>query len=248
MRIAIVGVLLSAAACTASTGTGSPAPTGSGTGQPSSTGATGVPTTSGPAQPTAPPLTAVPVRAVPACARVTCSAAAVLANVRPGIHLVLVRGPDIDGVQQTAYLLTLDATGTALESRKLAYGDVFFDAELPKPTCDQLVHCFVPAGTGAHGGVMDVLGVGPAGQLTDISQAGEVSTDTPNLRARDLDGDGTAEVLGVQNNYQPNYAEGTEYWVVWAWRGGRYVLTGCRKVRRGEEAPSGPVSPSSCPS
>jgi hypothetical protein len=110
------------------------------------------------------------------------------------------------------------------------------------------VHCFVVAGAGAHGGVLNVVAVGAAGRLSDVSQSGELSTDTPQVSARDLDGDGIDELLGLQNDYLPSYAEGTVYWLVWAWHGARYALTGCRKAQRGEQAPNGPLSPASCPS
>jgi len=107
----------------------------------------------------------------------------------------------------------------------------------------------IEVGTGPGALSMALLrAVGPTGELTDLSQGGELATDTPDLRARDLDGDGTAEVLGVVNDYQPDYAGGTRYWMVWSWRGGRYVLTGCRKVQRGEREPSGSLAPSGCPS
>lgn len=242
------GLVMVTAACTSATGTGPqastrsrPAATATGSGGPG-----GAPTSTGPPLPSPPPLGAVPVRSVPECRRVDCVASAVVPNVRPGIHLVLVRGPDGD-TAQTAYLLTLSAAGRPLDSRRLANGDVFFDAALPAPRCDRYVHCFVVAVVGAHGGVMNVFAVGAAGQLADVSQGGELSTDTPDLRARDLDGDGIAEVLGLENDYQPTYAEGTNYWLVWAWRGGRYAQNGCRKAQRGEHVPSGPVSPAGCP-
>jgi hypothetical protein len=239
-------MVLLAAACTSTTaGSGSQAPTtGTGSGTATSAGAT--PTSPGP---TPPPLAALPVRAVRGCERVTCLATAVVANARPGIHVAVVRGPDSgDAVQQTAYLLSVDTAGRALDSIRLAAGDVFFDAALPRPSCDTLVHCFVVAGEGAHAGVLNVVAVGVAGELTDASQDGALSTDTPDIQARDLDGDGVAELLAVLNNYLPNYAEGTDFWVVWTWQAGRYTQSGCRKVLPGEKVPGGAVSPSSCPS
>jgi len=239
------GSVLAVAACTSPGGAGGPAPT---------TGLTSAvpPTpTSAPASspvPPAPPPAAVPVRAVPACARASCQVTAVVGNARPGIHLALVRGPDRDLVRQAGYLLSLGAAAAPLQARQLRNGEVFFDASLPAATCDRLRHCFVVAGVGAHASVLNVVAVGPAGELTDLSQGGELATDTTDLRARDLDGDGTAEVVGVMNDYQPDYAGGTRYWMVWNWRSGRYVLTGCRRVQHGEREPSGPLAPFGCPS
>jgi hypothetical protein len=188
------------------------------------------------------------MRAVPACTHADCRVTAVVGNARPGIHLALVRGPDRDLVRQSGYLLSLDAAATPLQARQLRNGDVFFDTSLAAATCDQLRHCFVVAGVGAHASVLNVVAVGPTGALTDLSQGGELATDTRDLQARDLDGDGTAEVLAVVNDYQPDYADGTRYWMVWSWRGGRYLPLGCRKVQRGEREPSGPLAPSGCPS
>jgi hypothetical protein len=205
------------------------------------------PASSTPAPP-APSPAAVPVRAVPACARASCQVTAVVGNARPGIHLALVRGPDHDLTRQTGYLLSLNSAAAPLQARQLRSGDVFFDASLGVATCDRLRHCFVAAGVGAHGSVLNVVAVGPAGELTDLSQGGELATNTSELRAHDLDGDGVAEVLAVVNDYQPDYADGTRYWMVWSWRGGRYVSLGCRKVQRGEREPGGPLAPSGCPS
>jgi hypothetical protein len=246
------GSVLAVAACTPSGGAGPPG--GAGGPEPARAVTSAVPPTqasapasSTPAPPPPPPLAAVPVRAVPACARAGCQVTAVVGNARPGIHLALVRGPDRDLVRQTGYLLSLDTAAAPLQARQLRNGDVFFDASLPAITCDQLRHCFVVAGVGAHASVLNVVAVGPAGELTDLSQGGELATDTTDLRADDLDGDGIAEVLAVRNDYQPDYAGGTRYWMVWSWRGGRYVPLGCRKVQRGEREPSGPLAASGCP-
>jgi hypothetical protein len=246
------GSVLALAACT-SPGDAGGLPGGAGGTEPTRVLTSAVPPThtSAPASrtpaPPAPPPAAVPVRAVPACARASCQVTAVIANARPGIHLALVRGPDRDLTRQTGYLLSLDTAAAPLHSRQLRNGDEFFDASLATATCDQLRHCFVVAGVGAHGSVLNVVAVGPAGELTDLSPGGELATDTLDLRARDLDGDGTAEVLAVVNDYQPDYAGGTRYWMVWGWRGGRYVPVGCRRMQRGEREPSGPLAPSGCP-
>jgi hypothetical protein len=221
--------------------TGSPRPaTGTATPSPRPPG-------TAPGQPAAPALASVPVRAVPACAQVTCRAVAVVPDARPGIHLALVRGPDGD-LAQTAYLLSLSATGRPLHWRRLDQGQLFTDPGLPAPTCDISGRCFVAAGVGAHDGVMNVIEVGAAGRLTDASQGGELAVDTPDLAARDLDGDGVDEVFGVENDYQPSYADGSRFWLVWSWRDGRYELTGCRPAQPDEQVPGGPVSLIDCPS
>lgn len=191
-------------------------------------------------------LARVPVREVPACDRAACSAVAVT-QVRAGVTLALVRGPDRpDGTRQTAYLLSLDPANKRLGVLSLTHGDYFFDS-LPELTCDALLHCFVAASSGAHTGVLNVVAVGQHGQLTDISQSGLLSVDTVDVGPADINDDGIDEVLGRVNDFTPNYAGGSDYWMLWVWNGTRYVPLGCRKVQAGEDKPGGPVTPSSCP-
>lgn len=170
-----------------------------------------------------------------------------LRQVWPGIDLVLIRGPDGAGTSQVGYLLTVNAKDAPLASIRLAYGDYFFDSGLARPTCDVIGHCFVPAGVGAHGGVLNVVAVSATGRLTDLSAGGKYAADTPDLRGVDLNGDGVDEIVGTVNNYRPDYATGVNYWIVWAWQGRTYVNRGCRMVVPGEKVPSGPVSVAGCP-
>lgn len=262
-RVARPVRLLTALLCLAATSCTSTTVTGQSAGQDTSTGrataAGSVATASGTASatsgtgsggapmPSAPALAAVPARAIPACAHVTCRAVAVVPNARPGIDLVLVRAPDSSDIEQVAYLLTVDARGVPLGSVRLAHGGFFFDSSLSGPTCDAVAHCFVPAAVGAHGGVINVVAVSATGRLTDLSAGGRYTADTPDLRGVDLDGDGIDEIVGTVNDYQPDYATGTNYWIVRAWQGTRYVDRGCRKLQLGEKLPGEPVSPASCP-
>jgi hypothetical protein len=241
VRPTVALLLATLAALPACSGGGEPAPTA--TSRPAAGRPTATPTPTG----TASALAQVPVQLVPACERAVCVPIAVLADVRPGVSVALVRGPDAaNQLHQTAYLLSLGAAGNRLGVQRLLRGDFFFDA-LPRLLCDQLVHCFVTASSGAHTGVMNVVAVDSAGDLSDISQGGALSVDTLDLRAADLDEDGGAEILGRINDYVPNYAAGGEYWMVWTWMGTRYAPSGCRKVQPGEEAPGGPVTLSGCP-
>jgi hypothetical protein len=235
----LVAPLLAVAAC--SSGADTPAP------PPTSSRAAPRPTPTPTPTSTATALARVPVHLVPVCERAVCQAVAVQQDVRPGVTVALVRGPDAaDQLHQTAYLLSVGADGNRLGVQRLTRGDFFFDY-LPELICDQLVHCFVPADSGAHTGVMNVVAVDSAGRLTDISQGGALSVDTVDLIPKDLDEDGAAEILGRINDYTPNYAGGGEYWMVWTWTGTRYAPSGCRKVQPGEQQPGGPVTLSGCP-
>jgi hypothetical protein len=241
VRVVRIGCVAAIAlVLTACSGGERPAPVASSSGVPAKPTASPSPTS------TAAALARVPVREVPDCAHVACAAVAV-AEPRSGLTLALVRGPDTaDQLRQTAYLLSVDGTGRRLGALRLLRGDFFFDS-LPELTCDALAHCFVAASSGAHTGVMNVVAVDEVGRLTDLSQAGTLTVDTVDLAPKDLDEDGVAEVLGRINDFTPNYAGGSDYWMVWTWNGTRYAPTGCRKIQPGEDEPGGPVTLSGCP-
>ncbi|MBI3687316.1 MAG: hypothetical protein HY241_08275 [Actinobacteria bacterium] len=171
----------------------------------------------------------------------------VAGNVRPGLHLALVRGPDSAVARQVAYLLTVDGRATPLGSMRLRHGDYFVDAVLAEPVCDRLAHCFVAAGLGAHRGVMNVVSVAVDGKMTDLSRNGVFTADTPQIRAVDLDGDGVDEILGMVSDYQPDFATGTDYWIQWVWRAGRYIADGCRQAQPGQPAPGDGLFVAVCP-
>jgi hypothetical protein len=235
--LAAVAVALLAAGCTSGHVPGPPS-------------ATGTPSTRPSASPTAhssaAALARVPVSAVAGCSRATCQAIAVTV-VRPGLSVALVRGPDATRqLAQTAYLLSLNATGDRIDALHLGRGEFFFDS-LPKLPCDALMHCFVTGTSGVDTAVLNVIAVGRSGHLSDISQAGTLTVNTPNLAPVDLNEDGVAEILGRVNDFTPNYAGGSDYWIVWTWTGTRYAPAGCRKVQPGEDKPGGPVTLSSCP-
>ena len=48
--------------------------------------------------------------------------------------------------------------------------------------------------------------------------------------AADLDHDGLLDVLGVENDYQPNYATGHNYWASYRLVGAALRRTGCLPV------------------
>lgn len=204
--------------------------------------------TAGALRPAAPGPTAIPVGAVAGCTPRDCSVVSVTAAIWPGIYLALVHGADRDPVHGVAYVASVDGAGHPIRSMRLRYGDYFVDRALAAPTCDRIGHCFVPAGVGAHGGVMNVVGVSRSGALADLSQRGTLRADTPQMRGEDVDGDGVDEIVGVVSDYQPDLATGTDYWIVWRWQRDRFVVLGCRVRVPGQPVPTQTPSATPAPS
>lgn len=95
-----------------------------------------------------------------------------------------------------------------------------------RPASDRVAaHCAVLAGVGSHAGVAQLVLL-RSGTLTGPSEA-SVSFDGGRPVAADLDGDGWLDVLGVENDYQPNYATGHNFWASYRFDGTSLQRTGC---------------------
>jgi hypothetical protein len=88
-----------------------------------------------------------------------------------------------------------------------------------------LAHCAVLAEVGSHAGVAQLVLL-QSGTLTGPARA-SVSFDGGRPRAADLDGDDWLDVLGTENDYQPNYATGHNFWATYRFDGSRLHRTGC---------------------
>ncbi|HST48399.1 hypothetical protein [Jatrophihabitans sp.] len=86
-------------------------------------------------------------------------------------------------------------------------------------------HCAVLAEVGSHAGVAQLVLL-RSGTLTGPSAA-SVSFDGGRPLAADLDGDGWLDVLGTENDYQPNYASGHNFWATYRFDGTGLHRTGC---------------------
>jgi hypothetical protein len=89
-------------------------------------------------------------------------------------------------------------------------------------------NCVVVAEVGAHAGSAEVVLL-RAGALVAPAQASAVF-DSGAPTAADLDDDGLLDLLGVENDYQPNFATGHNYWVSYRLVGAALRQTGCRPV------------------
>ncbi|MDQ2958302.1 MAG: VCBS repeat-containing protein, partial [Actinomycetota bacterium] len=85
-------------------------------------------------------------------------------------------------------------------------------------------NCVVTAAAGAHAGSAEVVLL-RAGTLISPPQA-SVTFDGGAPVAADLDHDGRLDVLGVENDYQPNYASGHNFWASYRLSGDALHQTG----------------------
>ena len=106
-------------------------------------------------------------------------------------------------------------------------------------------HCAVLAEVGSHAGTAELV-ILRSGSLVSPSRAG-VSFDGGRPIAADLDGDGWLDVLGSENDYQPNYATGHNYWATYRFVEGSLERTGCALRRTLTEPPPDRLLGGTCP-
>jgi len=108
-------------------------------------------------------------------------------------------------------------------------------AEAPEP------HCVLTDGDGAHSSVAQLVLL-RSGKLVAPKKASVVA-DLPTVVPRDLDGDGYLDVVALDSDYTPNFAQGHLYWNTFRFAGGQLTSTGCvRQNSPTEPAPTHPVS------
>jgi hypothetical protein len=106
-------------------------------------------------------------------------------------------------------------------------------------------HCAVLTEVGSHAGGAELV-VLRSGELVGSSQAG-VTFDGGRPMAADLDHDGWLDVLGTENDYQPNYATGHNYWATYRFTDGSLQRTGCALRRTRVEPPPDRLLTGTCP-
>jgi len=105
--------------------------------------------------------------------------------------------------------------------------------------------CAVLAEVGSHAGSAELVLL-RSGALVGSPQA-TVSFDGGRPMAADLDHDGWLDVLGTENDYQPNYATGHNYWATYRFTDGILLRTGCVLRRTMTQPPPDQLLTGECP-
>jgi hypothetical protein len=192
-------LLLGLAACGSSPPSGHPAP------------ATTTPTTSAPAS-----ASAVPCQSTGCQVKQTVPLAT-------GYQVVLYLSPDQQNFR-TRPVVELRHNGTAVGWWTSPKGDGW-NGQLTCLSGAAEPNCVLTDTAGMHSGVAEVLLLS-GGRLVHPAGA-EAMSDSGVMHVADLDGDGYLDVVGATNDYQPNYAQGHNYWQTFRYTGGQLVVTGC---------------------
>lgn len=106
----------------------------------------------------------------------------------------------------------------------------------PRMNCStktQHLHCVVQTIVGAHSSQAQLYLVQDGHFVTPAP----VTTDTPDIVVRDLDGDGDLDLDLLVDDYQPDYADGGVFWQTAMLHDKSYTITGCTPVRHGSADP-----------
>jgi hypothetical protein len=87
-------------------------------------------------------------------------------------------------------------------------------------------NCMLTDSAGMHASIAELVLLS-GGRLVHPAGA-EATADSGAMHAVDLDGDGYLDAVGATNDYQPNYAEGTNYWQTFRYTDGQLGVTGCQ--------------------
>lgn len=178
-------------------------------------------TTTGDATTAATTSSAAPVamQPPPQCPNATCSELAT-ASLGNGFVALLRSGQSSNG-GLAASVLELTLNGIAVDWHAV-------NDETPAHlTCigGAAGNCVVVDQVGAHGADATVWRLALNSQK--LTSAAKVEADTPSMAGRDLNGDGFVDVIGLQNNYTPDYATGKVQWQTWLFDGKTLSSTGC---------------------
>ncbi len=106
-------------------------------------------------------------------------------------------------------------------------------------------HCVVLADVGSHAGSAELVLLRD-GLLSGPPQA-SATFDAGRPIAADLDHDGWLDVLGTDNDYQPSYATGHNFWATYRFTGEALQRTGCAPRRTAAAAPPTTLLTGICP-
>jgi hypothetical protein len=106
-------------------------------------------------------------------------------------------------------------------------------------------NCVVLAEVGAHAGSAEVVLL-HAGALVAPARA-SVVFDSGVPSAADFDHDGLLDVVGVENDYQPDYAQGHNYFTTYRLSGDALHQTGCLLQTAARQQPPNALLTGRCP-
>lgn len=191
--------------------TSKPSPTPSPTSSP--VPASEVPTTQAPAPP--------PAAGAPAsCPNGTCAELSHSLE-KDGYQIVLRQGTG--GSTTSSAIVELLSGGSPVQWAALPFA---YQPHMECSTQTEHLHCVVISGTGAHSSQAQLYLVVDGAFL----EPPVVTSDTTEIMATDLDGDGDLDLQVPVNNYQPDYASGGTYWETLILQNKQYVRTGCTET------------------
>lgn len=134
-------------------------------------------------------------------------------------------------IDVSKWSIALSSHGPDTTAVVLRYGDVVRDQMLQRHEIESRLscstrpelHCVVTSVVGVHGSRARVYHV-EGGQLAASSY---VVTSSVGIQARDLDGDGDLDLAVPANDYEPNFAQGGNFWMTYELQGWAYRMTGC---------------------
>ena len=156
------------------------------------------------------------------CQPTNCQAGQTLA-LADGYQVVLWLSPDQRNFR-TRPVVELRHNGEAVQWWTSPQGDGW-NGQLTCSTAATQPNCVLTATAGMHASVAELVLLS-GGRLLHPAGA-EAISDAGPMHAADLDGDGYLDVVGATNDYQPNYAEGTNYWQTFRYSAGQLGVTGC---------------------
>lgn len=181
------------------------------------------------APPSAAPTTAYPAVAAPAPPQCSGGLCPELSHsyVKDGYQIVLRQGiPNTPGAVTSVVELLVNGVPAQWHTESDEY-----DPHLTCSTRTPHLHCVLAAVVGAHSAQAQLY-LASDGRFV-LPQP--VVTDTPDIRAVDLDGDGDLDLQVAVNDYEPDYADGGTYWQTWRLYNQAYIRTGCTATAYGQE-------------
>lgn len=105
--------------------------------------------------------------------------------------------------------------------------------------------CIITDGAGVHSAAAQLV-ILRSGKLVFPAKS-YVIADLPTITVRDLDDDGDLDVVALDSDYTPNFAEGHLYWRTYRNAGGQLSSTGCMRQNSPADPPPITALTGPCP-